>query len=46
MSAINQGKPLSQVVRKASVTQSIREMADYLVQEDKGDNKKRPKRFK
>jgi pilus assembly protein CpaE len=46
MSAINQGKPLSQVVRKASVTQSIREMADYLAQEDKGDNKKRPKRFK
>jgi pilus assembly protein CpaE len=46
MSAINQGKPLSQVVRKASVTQSIREMADYLVQEDKGDNKNRPKRFK
>jgi len=46
MSAINQGKPLSQVVRKASVTQSIREMAHYLVQEDKGDNKKRPKRFK
>jgi pilus assembly protein CpaE len=46
MSAINQGKPLSQVVRKASVTQSIREMADYLVREDKGDNKKRPKRFK
>jgi pilus assembly protein CpaE len=46
MSAINQGKPLSQVVRKASVTQSIREMADYLVHEDKGDNKKRPKRFK
>jgi pilus assembly protein CpaE len=46
MSAINQGKPLSQVVRNASVTQSIREMADCLVQEDKGDNKKRPKRFK
>jgi pilus assembly protein CpaE len=46
MSAINQGKPLSQVVRKASVTQSIKEMADYLVQEDKEDNKKRPKRFK
>ena len=46
MSAINQGKPLSQVVRKASVTQSIKEMADYLVHEDKGDNKKRPKRFK
>jgi pilus assembly protein CpaE len=46
MSAINQGKPLSQVVRKASVTRSIREMTDYLVREDNEDNRKRPKPFK
>jgi pilus assembly protein CpaE len=45
MSAINQGKPLSQVVSKAPVTRSIREMANYLVREDNEDTTKRPKRF-
>jgi pilus assembly protein CpaE len=46
MSAINQGKPLSQVVQKAPVTRSIREMAEYLVGEGKEDTTKRPKRFR
>jgi len=45
MSAINQGKPLSQVVSKAPVTRSISEMANYLVKEDNEDTAKRPKRF-
>ena len=46
MSAINQGKPLSQVVSKAPVTRSISEMANYLVKEDNEDTTKRPKRFR
>jgi pilus assembly protein CpaE len=46
MSAINQGKPLSQVVSKAPVTRSISEMANYLVKGDNEDTTKRPKRFR
>jgi len=46
MAAINQGKPLSQVVRKASVTQSIRELANHMVQGDEGDGKRRTKSFR
>jgi pilus assembly protein CpaE len=46
MSAINQGKPLSQVVSKAPVTRSISEMAEYLLREDNEDTTKRPKRFR
>ena len=46
MSAINQGKPLSQVVRKASVTRSIREMADHLAQGKEKDGAKGSKRFR
>jgi len=46
MSAINQGKPLSQVVRKAPVTRSISEMANFLAQEDKEDTTRRPQRFR
>ena len=46
MSAINQGKPLSQVVSKAPVTRSISEMANYLVKEDNEDTTKGHKRFR
>jgi len=46
MSAINQGKPLSMVGRKAPVTRSLTEMANYLVGEDSEDTTKRTKRFR
>ena len=46
MSAINQGKPLSRVGRKAPVTRSLTEMANYLVGEDREDTTKRTKRFR
>jgi pilus assembly protein CpaE len=44
MSAINQGKPLSRVGRKAPVTRSLTEMANYLVGEHSEDTTKRTKR--
>ena len=44
MSAINQGKPLSKVGRKAPVTRSLSEMANYLGGEDNEDTTKRTKR--
>ncbi|UCG66295.1 MAG: AAA family ATPase [Deltaproteobacteria bacterium] len=46
MSAINQGKPLSKVGRKAPVTRSLTEMANCLVGEDREDTTKRTKRFR
>jgi pilus assembly protein CpaE len=46
MSAINQGKPLSRVGRKAPVTRSLTEMANYLVGEHSEDTTKRTKRFR
>jgi pilus assembly protein CpaE len=46
MSAINQGKPLSEVGRKAPVTRSLSEMANCLVGEDNEDITKRTKRFR
>jgi len=46
ISAINQGKPLSQVFSKAAITRHIREMADALVQGESADRKTRPGIFR
>jgi pilus assembly protein CpaE len=41
MSAINQGKPLSQISARASITRNIRELAEVLAQGEGGEGKKK-----